>query len=59
MGAIAVVIYDCVGLAILRSAWINPDTIWAVALVVASLISIRFHAGADCEISGSPPMGLC
>jgi hypothetical protein len=40
MGAIAVVIYDWVGLAILRSAWINLDTIWAGALIAAGLLSL-------------------
>jgi hypothetical protein len=40
MGTIAVVVYDRVGLAILRSAWINLDTIWAVALIAAGLFSL-------------------
>jgi hypothetical protein len=40
MGTIAVVVYDRVGLAILRSAWINLDTIWAGALIAAGLISL-------------------
>jgi hypothetical protein len=39
MGAIAIVVYDYVGLAILRSAWINLDTIWAGALVAAGVLS--------------------
>jgi hypothetical protein len=40
MGAIAIVVYDFVGLAILRSAWINLDTIWAGALVAAGLVTL-------------------
>ena len=40
MGAIAIVVYDYVGLAILRSAWINLDTIWAGALVAAGVLSL-------------------
>ena len=32
---IAVAVYEWVGLAILRSAWINVDLIWTAALVVA------------------------
>jgi hypothetical protein len=40
MGAVAIVVYDYVGLAILRSAWINLDTIWAGALVAAGFISL-------------------
>ena len=40
MGAIAIIIYEKVGLAILRSAWINLDTIWASALIAAGLLSM-------------------
>ena len=39
-GAIAILVYEWVGLAILRSAWINLDTIWAGALVAAGVISL-------------------
>ena len=38
-GAIAILVYEWVGLAILRSAWINLDTIWAGALVAAGILS--------------------
>jgi hypothetical protein len=40
MGTIAIVIYEKVGLAILRSAWINLDIIWAGALIAAGLLSL-------------------
>ncbi len=40
MGAVAILIYDWIGLAILRSAWINLDTIWAGALVAAGVLSL-------------------
>jgi hypothetical protein len=40
MGAIAILIYDWIGLAILRSAWINLDTVWAGALVAAGVLSL-------------------
>jgi hypothetical protein len=40
MGTIAMVIYEKVGLAILRSAWINLDVIWASALIAAGLLSV-------------------
>ena len=40
MGTIAVVVYTYAGLAILRSAWINLDTIWAGALVAAGVLSL-------------------
>jgi hypothetical protein len=39
MGIIALLVYEKLGLAILRSAWINLDTIWAGALVAAGVIS--------------------
>src|SRR6202162_1449682 len=40
MGSIAIVVYEKVGLAILRSAWINLDAIWAGALIAAGLLSM-------------------
>lgn len=36
-GAIAVTVYEWVGLAALRHAWINLDLIWTVALIAAGL----------------------
>jgi hypothetical protein len=35
MGAIAVVVFERVGLAVLRRAWLNLDRIWAGALIAA------------------------
>jgi hypothetical protein len=40
MGAIALLVYHYVGLTILRSAWINLDTVWAGALIAAGLLSL-------------------
>jgi hypothetical protein len=40
MGSVALIVYQWVGLKILRSAWINLDTIWAGALVAAGVLSI-------------------
>jgi len=40
--AIAVAVYEWVGLAILRSAWINVDLIWTAALVVAGVWLLAF-----------------
>jgi hypothetical protein len=39
-GTIAILVYEWVGLAILRNAWINLDTIWAGALVAAGVLSL-------------------
>ena len=40
MGLVAVVIFKWVGLAILRSAWINLDRLWAAALIAAGMLAI-------------------
>jgi hypothetical protein len=40
MGAVSIFVYQYAGLAILRRAWINLDTIWAGALVAAGLLSL-------------------
>ncbi len=39
-GLVAIVVYEVVGLRILRSAWINLDRIWAFALLVAGGITV-------------------
>lgn len=40
MGITAIVIFEWVGLRILRSAWINLDLVWAIALIAAGLLSM-------------------
>lgn len=40
MGVVAVVVYERVGLAILRKAWFNLDVVWAVALVVTGVVTL-------------------
>jgi hypothetical protein len=40
MGAVSILVYQYAGLVILRSAWINLDTIWAGALIAAGLVSL-------------------
>jgi hypothetical protein len=39
MGAIAVVVFERVGLAVLRRAWFNLDRIWAAALIGAGALT--------------------
>jgi hypothetical protein len=39
-GCIALVVYQVVGLRILRSAWINLDRVWAFALVGAGIATV-------------------
>lgn len=40
MGAVAVLVYEKLGVAILRSAWINSDQAWAGAFVLAGGITL-------------------
>lgn len=40
MGLVAVVVYEKVGLAILRKAWFNLDIVWAVALIVTGVVTL-------------------
>ena len=40
MGVIAMVVYEKVGLAILRRAWFNLDVVWAVALVITGVVTL-------------------
>ena len=39
-GALAVVVYEKVGLSILRRAWINLNVVWACALIAAALLTV-------------------
>jgi hypothetical protein len=39
MGAIALIVYEKVGLAILRTAWINLDRLWAITLIVTGAVT--------------------
>jgi hypothetical protein len=40
MGAIAFVVYERVGLQVLRKAWLNTDHLWAASFVLAGLITL-------------------
>ncbi len=40
LAAVALVVYEKVGLAILRRAWFNLDRVWAVALVAAGALTL-------------------
>jgi hypothetical protein len=40
MGAVALVVYEKVGLGVLRRAWINLDAIWAGAVVTAGFATL-------------------
>jgi hypothetical protein len=40
MGFVAVLVYEHVGVAVLRKAWVNLDWIWAGAFIVAGLLTL-------------------
>jgi hypothetical protein len=40
MGAIAFVVYERVGLQVLRRAWVNTDHIWAGSFVLAGIVTL-------------------
>jgi hypothetical protein len=40
MGIVAVVVYEKVGVDILRKAWVNTDRVWAVAFVLAAAATL-------------------
>ena len=40
MGAVAVLVYDKLGVGVLRKAWINLDLLWAAAFVVAGALTL-------------------
>jgi hypothetical protein len=40
MGALALVVYDKLGLAILRRAWVNLDIVWAAAIIAGGVSAL-------------------
>ena len=40
MGVVAVVVYDRLGVQVLRKAWINTDQLWAAAFILAAVITL-------------------
>ena len=38
-GIVAVVVYEVVGLALLRKAWFNLDMLWSIALMIAGVVT--------------------
>jgi hypothetical protein len=40
MGLVAVVVYDKVGVTVLRRAWINVDHLWAAAFIMAGFVTL-------------------
>lgn len=40
MGAIALVVYERLGLDVLRKAWLNVDLVWSVAVIAAGVVTL-------------------
>jgi hypothetical protein len=40
MGAVALVVYEKLGLGVLRRAWVNTDQVWAFAFIVAGAVTL-------------------
>ena len=40
MGVVAVLVYDRLGLGVLRKAWLNLDRVWATAVVAAGAVTL-------------------
>jgi hypothetical protein len=39
-GIVALVVYERLGVGVLRSAWLNVDLLWAIALVAAGVVTL-------------------
>jgi hypothetical protein len=40
MGVVAVVVYDRLGVRVLRRAWLNTEWLWAGAFVLAGVVTL-------------------
>ena len=40
MGAVALIVYEKVGLGVLRRAWVNTDHVWAFAFIAAGVVTL-------------------
>jgi hypothetical protein len=40
MAAVAVLVYDRLGVAVLRTAWLNTEHVWAGAFVLAGVVTL-------------------
>ena len=41
-GIVAVIVYEVVGLALLRKAWFNLDMLWSIALMIAGIVTLSW-----------------
>ena len=40
MGVVALLVYDKLGVDVLRRAWLNVDLVWAVAVLAAGVVTL-------------------
>ena len=40
MGIVAIIVYEVIGLALLRKAWFNLDLLWSIALMIAGVVTL-------------------
>jgi hypothetical protein len=48
--AVALIVYQKVGLAMLRRSWFNLDLIWAIALVVTGFVALLVEAEIESRV---------
>jgi len=46
MGVVASLVYQTVGLGVLRRAWVNMGLIWAIALIAAGILTAVWNTAA-------------
>ena len=39
-GIVAIIVYEVIGLALLRKAWFNLDLLWSIALMIAGIVTL-------------------
>jgi hypothetical protein len=45
-GTIACLVYDCIGLAVLRRSWFNVDLVWSLSLLAGGALLLLTMLGA-------------
>jgi hypothetical protein len=53
-GVVAVVVYEKLGIRMLRTAWVHLDLVWSVALILTAVATPLFH-----RVRSWVPWNLC
>src|SRR5919106_4290207 len=56
--AVAVLVYEWVGVGFLRRGWINLDLVWTLALIVSGFLLLSSGLAAGAAASSAAPLGL-